>query len=798
MTNAELQITSINSAQKYYDYLKSKEKGVIRIEVREKKEVDGKIQLMLSKKLRDFESIEFEIRGQMFTPEMVSPILYDEDRNCLVVRPKAEIRSSIAVCTPDDIVIISDLKYLVKRVENWYKKNGNTLGLPQHAHQINKDTISFLEPVPSGEQIHAIYHVLSSPYSYVWGAPGTGKTQLVLANCVLYYAQQHRRILIVAPTNNSVEQVLRGVIPLLDSAGIPRKKIIRLGTPSKSFANRFPEVCEDSELQKKMMQIQQKRDNLTTVLKLREMKKRSNQLEDEIIPCVVNVCNLADRFSALKNNSLGLNETLSRKEMLLQNTKNQIHDLTLSIKVFEQKKEKLTFKVSAFVNPKIKVALKEKLQSSYAQLTVLDQSENNYNNEIQTLNNRLLKTDNDVDDARQNLLKHISILQQLNIKSKTISSILSELNVDNTHKTLKNLEDKLAEGNEYVSTKEAELALYGNDTEAELQQEIDDLNDEYDLLIKSETATRVQNAYVVGATLDGYIARISPKASSEQAEDNKLYRSDFEHVFVDEAGYCNMIKGATVLSQGCPVTYLGDHMQLPPVCEMSDHKICSDSKDVTLWAQSILHVESLFKLDLNQICEDYINVKMPPFQALSKYNLKKGYRFGDFLAKILDKHVYNNAYAALSFKVTILDAKGQSGRNKRENPAEARAIQQYLYKNAESIGSYVIITPYTNQVRLLGEYLPKEHSQLQVMTVHAAQGREWDTVILSVSDHGNDWFTDSENSVSKGLMVLNTAISRSKNHFVLVCDVDYWKYRPRQLISAIIHNSQPPQCSSPI
>ena len=73
------------------------------------------------------------------------------------------------------------------------------------------------------------------------------------------------------------------------------------------------------------------------------------------------------------------------------------------------------------------------------------------------------------------------------------------------------------------------------------------------------------------------------------------------------------------------------------------------------------------------------------------------------------------------------------------------------------------------------------------MTIHASQGREWDTVIVSVVDSRvNEWsFMNSKDPKMK--KVVNTAVSRAKHRLVIVCDFDKWKDQDGQLISALIN-----------
>ena len=86
--------------------------------------------------------------------------------------------------------------------------------------------------------------------------------------------------------------------------------------------------------------------------------------------------------------------------------------------------------------------------------------------------------------------------------------------------------------------------------------------------------------------------------------------------------------------------------------------------------------------------------------------------------------------------------------------------------------------------------LPEEMNELKILTVHGSQGREWDTVILSVFDTSDKWFVDSQCQLSKGLNLINTALSRAGKNLVMVCDTGYWKNMNRQQISDLIMNGE--------
>ena len=64
------------------------------------------------------------------------------------------------------------------------------------------------------------------------------------------------------------------------------------------------------------------------------------------------------------------------------------------------------------------------------------------------------------------------------------------------------------------------------------------------------------------------------------------------------------------------------------------------------------------------------------------------------------------------------------------------------------------------------------------------------TVILSVVDTADKWFVDSTIAISKGLNLVNTAVSRAKKQLIIVCDKDYWINQKGQLLTDLITNGK--------
>ena len=78
-----------------------------------------------------------------------------------------------------------------------------------------------------------------------------------------------------------------------------------------------------------------------------------------------------------------------------------------------------------------------------------------------------------------------------------------------------------------------------------------------------------------------------------------------------------------------------------------------------------------------------------------------------------------------------------------------------------------------------------------VLTVHGAQGREWDTVLFSVVDTDGKWFTTALIPKSNGTQIINTAVSRAKKKLILVCDCEYWSRQSNELISKLLQIARP-------
>ena len=121
MTATEIRDLAVASASEYYDYLTETNRGVqtlgvVSIEYGK----EQLIKLLLGGKLLNTETLYFEIltTGTRYSdPEIIT---YDRDRNILIIRPTPETYPAFEHLNAWDILVGSDLRFLVRRLEEWY------------------------------------------------------------------------------------------------------------------------------------------------------------------------------------------------------------------------------------------------------------------------------------------------------------------------------------------------------------------------------------------------------------------------------------------------------------------------------------------------------------------------------------------------------------------------------------------------------------------------------------------------------------------------------------------------------
>lgn len=645
------------------------------------------------------DSLGIVVNGREFTGTQVSFDRYNSAARTVHMYPGPELQE-VMDTEPSDIQVFSDMKWLVSRTTDFLESFGSLIRFPPTPLAYTPSILLSGMRV-SEEQKAAVTMAMSEPLSYVWGVPGSGKTQSVLAASIGECVRRGERVAVIAPTNLALEQVLRGLLrafrdtPRFHDIIDPARDVVRIGTPTSEFAAEFPDICEGSGVRTQLLsRIQLHEHIFTTLLERRYERYRS----------VCDEC--AEKASGIRP------DDVSGRKSLMKAME----------PVLDAMKEDERYRINA---------------------------------------NRV---------NQGNIAENIPRIRSL-------------------------LYDH--DRSEYLE------GDYRNRSDDSLSDWLTEIEMQIDSLRPRDRSSNLDDFKVVAMTLSKFIITYGPKG------DDRRRTLDVDHVFVDEAGYCNCLQTLTLLTLNAPVTLLGDHMQLPPVCELSSKEladyITEDGEDRFdyLWNLSALYVDHFFDEDLSVLKRMYLESGEPDFVRMAHRELRTTFRFGPNLADALGRYVYPAGMVSASrdpLEVTVIRAEIDSfpvgyGKTLRMNVEEASAISAIVDSMDLKGEGFVVLTPYKDQIKCLKDVDPRLADH--VLTIHKSQGREWDTVIISVVDgHHNPEdkpprFTSSQviEGARHGLKVINTALSRAKRRLIIVCDKDYWAGKQDELLGDIIRSN---------
>lgn len=660
------------------------------------------------------------------------------------------------------IVFINDFKALIKKLELKIR-HAKQFDFPQSSPRIKFNQNDFSDVSLSPLQLDALKNIFSSPVSYIWGAAGSGKTRHVLSVAAVNYLLHKKRIIITAPTHVALENALSAIINLSDEHHIPRSRIRRIGDPSEDFSNAYPQCCTFSVNETKLQDLSTKYQHLKSYKKsIEDLTKYSH-----IRSLLENHSNLCKQYDLLTQNRHTLSKEVDSLkaqseefEYELSFARNQTILLQKQALSFQYRFRRF-FHLVNDITPDIE-NYQQKVVSASDQLKELNVSFKNSEKQLQDLSSEIDKIAKKLTSLQKQILAVTKISvgnladseNLLNEYSSRISSVESDISAIQT----------LYPSIDFSSNKSIDSAL------SDISQQMTDLE---------QGAEIFNDVLLFGITLDNLSSRNIDNIS---------------HVFLDEACYSCIAKTSLLYLYNSPITFLGDHMQLPPVCEANDTDFFGEYENMFLFAQNGIYSVDLFSKDFHELFTDFQSHSSQLPEKLSTSSLNQTHRFGKNLSLILDKFIYRNGFtSALDSEIEIFSINApriSPPSNKRENIYEVHAITSYI--NTFAPDDYVVLSPYTNQIKLLKKALKNNDN---ILTVHKSQGQEWNTVILSVTDTFDKYFVDvnsnRNNTNIVGKQVLNTAISRVKKTLVIVCDCKYWLSQNNQLIADLVKISTP-------
>lgn len=267
-----------------------------------------------------------------------------------------------------------------------------------------------------------------------------------------------------------------------------------------------------------------------------------------------------------------------------------------------------------------------------------------------------------------------------------------------------------------------------------------------------------------------------------------------DHIYVDEAAYCSLPHGLIIYAMSKQLTMLGDHKQLGPVFDYN-LPIEEINRDVCVFDHSMLYVNNILNSPKEEFFRQYFKMRKrngyPTIKGSRIQPLLTSYRYGDILADALNSLVYERiGLKGASGKGTLIKwipSSYEAGNMPRTNINEADKILSFA-QMVEKNKTIAIITPYVNQAKLIQKiyYRNKARRNIDFIdTIHKAQGKEFDIVIVSIVDKcpQTGFYTNSNDA--NALTCMNTAVSRAKKELVIVADT-VWCNQNGQLISELI------------
>lgn len=249
----------------------------------------------------------------------------------------------------------------------------------------------------------------------------------------------------------------------------------------------------------------------------------------------------------------------------------------------------------------------------------------------------------------------------------------------------------------------------------------------------------------------------------------------FDYVIMDEASQVDIKTGALALSCAMNAVIVGDDKQLP--------NVVSREEELALRA-----IQTTYQVDdrYNAVTHSFLQSCVEIFRDAPVTLLREHYRCHPKIIEFCNQRFYNGELIAMTTdegeKDVLQVIRTVPGNHARGhfNQREIDVITQEVLSECTESESIGIITPYRAQAEAINQAIRKDISS----TVHKYQGRECDTIIMSMVDNSPTEFSDDAN-------LLNVAISRAKSKLCLVTNGNEMPEDSNlsQLISYIQYNN---------
>lgn len=226
----------------------------------------------------------------------------------------------------------------------------------------------------------------------------------------------------------------------------------------------------------------------------------------------------------------------------------------------------------------------------------------------------------------------------------------------------------------------------------------------------------------------------------------------FDYVIMDEASQVDISTGALALSCAENAVIVGDDKQLPNVIDGKTLQVLTDIEEAH-------HIEDRYRITTHSFLQSCNEV----FKDAPTTLLREHYRCQPKIIEFCNKMFYDGELLTMTkddgSQKTLSVIRTVPGNHARyhENQREIDVIANEVIPSLRAEESVGIISPYRDQANTINQQLHQDIAS----TVHKFQGRECDTIIMSMVDNAPTSFSDDAN-------LLNVAISRAKSRLCVV------------------------------
>lgn len=587
------------------------------------------------------------------------------------------------------------------------------------SQKINPDKIGHIDTSElNRDQGSFVHKAVNHSVSFLWGPPGTGKTQTLAALCDYFY-KMDEKTLICSNTNQAVDQVLLKLCKKLKDSGqiseLEDGKIVRLGRISQT------ELLEDYSSYVTIDGIAERKGAEIT-LKISELEKAKVKSENELLKRV----GIADGF-----------EKLAELKSKLATNAADINRVERELVRLAQDQKTIETKLVSLENEKLDVSSKGFFGRAFSR------SIDTINSDIRSLSNERIANEKKQKTTKTKIVTLEENQKQYPALVSKLENALSTEDISANKQTIDKLELELSELN-------AELAI--------LKKQIEDLR-----------KSILSSARVIGTTLTKCF--LSPTDVGK-----------FRNVIIDEAsmGLIPTIYFAvTQAEQRCIIS--GDFRQLPPIVQSENADIVDiiGGTDNDIFKRT--GFEEKFEQRIDCAFSEMLRTQYRMDPKICDLISEIGYagqlvtansRQGSALpfpgpVVIID--------TSSLYPFTDRDPFGSTSNTLHALIARNLMRELTHHTGANSVG---YCAPFKAQVKLLKKMTIGEpfENDVSIGTVHTFQGDEKSTIIFdTVNSIGERHFINpnlAQELPSKS-NILTVAVSRAKDQLIFIANLRY-------------------------